>query len=155
MKQLFALVLLLAACAAPLRGQTIALGEKAPDLKAEAWLGEQPAAAPLTYIEFFHTQAAQAERSLAHLAGLCSIFGPQLRVAVVSREDSTATARVVDCFRAQTWGVVLDPPGRLFAACGARYLPFGVLVDDRNRVVWQGNTLHLKPETVAGVLIAK
>lgn len=36
----------------------------------------------------------------------------------------------------------------LFSAFNVQYVPFGVLVDSRNRALWMGNSLQLTPEII-------
>ena len=38
--------------------------------------------------------------------------------------------------------------GSGLAAFGVQYVPFGVLVDSKNRALWQGNSLQLTPEII-------
>ena len=38
--------------------------------------------------------------------------------------------------------------GRIFSAFNVQYVPFGVLVDSRNRALWMGNSLQLTPEII-------
>lgn len=44
--------------------------------------------------------------------------------------------------------VALDTGGRIFSAFNVQYVPFGVLVDSRNRALWMGNSLQLTPEII-------
>ena len=41
-----------------------------------------------------------------------------------------------------------DTGGRIFSAFNVQYVPFGVLVDSRNRALWMGNSLQLTPEII-------
>ena len=65
--------------------QNIALGERAPELKIQAWLDDrQPAPAPMTYIEFFHSTNPACKTSLERLKELTGKLGTKLRVIVVT-----------------------------------------------------------------------
>lgn len=146
-----ALLILLFAAALPFAasGQRIALGEKVPELRVGTWIGgRQPAAAPLTYIEFYQAQTPASARSLAKLKALTDKLGAKLRVVVVVREKEDEAARMLGAWVSPRIGVGTDPAGRTFAAFGVEYLPFGVLTDARNRALWMGNTLLFKEETI-------
>lgn len=41
-----------------------------------------------------------------------------------------------------------DPSGQNYSAFEVDYVPFGVLTNARNRVLWPGNTLQLTPEDI-------
>lgn len=130
-------------------GQRIALGEKVPELRIGTWIGgQQPAAAPLTYIEFYQSQTPASAKSLGKLKALTDKLGAKLRVVVVVREKEDEAARMLGSYVSPRIGVGVDQAGRTFAAFGVEYLPFGVLTDARNRALWMGNTLQLKEEII-------
>lgn len=146
------LILLLFALAIPgtnLRAQCIALGERAPEIKPTAWLGDKPPAeAPTTYVEFFSASNPAGIASLKHLQTLTSKFGTKLRVIVVSRDKEETLAPIVAPYLSPRFAVALDPQGRLFSAYGVSYIPFGVLLDARGRALWQGNTRQLTEKII-------
>lgn len=150
MKRVF--LLLLFALTAPFVqavGQHIALGERVPELRVEKWIaGQQPAAAPLTYIEFYQSQNEASRKSLDRLKALSDKLGAKLRIIVVAREKEEDAARLAGPYVSRRIGVGIDPTGRTFTAFGVNYLPFGVLTDARNRALWLGNTLQLKEEII-------
>ncbi len=79
-----------------LRAQNVALGERVPELKSVEWLdGAAPAAAPLTYIEFFHSSNSEALRSLDRLKETVEALGGRLRAVVVMRERTERALAMV------------------------------------------------------------
>lgn len=146
------LVLLLSMLCAPLCtafAQRIQLGEKAPELKGDTWLDDRrPASAPLTYVEFFHSRSKSGAQALERLKSVSEAMGDKLRVIVITRETEEKIAPLVSAALTRQTGVLLDADGRNFTAYGVEYLPFGVLVDSRNRALWMGNTLQLTPEII-------
>ena len=147
-----ALLFLLLALTVPFSragAQTVALGEKVPELRVSEWIGgQQPKPAQLTWIEFFHAQNPSSVTSLERLKALSSKLGTKLRIIVLSREKGEETLRVLTPYVSPRIGVGIDPSGRTFAAFGVQYVPFGVLTDARNRALWLGNSLQLKEETI-------
>lgn len=128
------------------RAQNIALGERVPELKIASWLdGRQPAPAPLTYIEFYHSSNKEGIRSLDRLKTTAGELGGRLRVVVVVQEKEDKVADVLLPYVSGQVGVGFDPSGRSFSNFGVTYLPFGVLTDAKNRALWMGNTLQLTP----------
>lgn len=149
MKKVWLFILLLTGIAATSRAQNIILGERVPELRVSAWLHDSaPAAAPLTYIEFFHTSAGTGCASLEHLQKISNKLGTKLRVIVVAREPEEKIAPLLTPFLSPRLGVALDPSGRTFTAFGVSYVPFGVLTDSKNRALWMGNTMQLTPQTI-------
>lgn len=143
--------LMLFALLAPAAGaaQNIALGERAPEVRPSAWLGDrQPAGAEMTYVEFFVASNPACRTSLERLKELTSKLGTKLRVVVVAREKEEQIAPVLVPYLSPQIGAALDPEGKIFAAYGVSYVPFGVLTDARNRALWMGNSLQLTEQVI-------
>lgn len=146
MKKILATCLLaLSAAAAP--AQTVALGERVPDLKIQTWLGgQQPAEALLTYIEFFQPSSAASLASLENLQALSRKLGTKLHVIVVSREKEPATLTLLTPYVSEAMSMGIDPAGRAFTAFGIRYVPAGVLVDAKKKALWMGNSSQVNEQ---------
>lgn len=130
-------------------GQNIALGERAPEPKVQTWLaGHRPADAPMTYVEFFHSASRNSLAAVEHLQALSARADGRLRVVVVVHEPEEKVAPLLTPYLSERLGAGLDPAGRLFAAYDVSYVPFGVLLGPRSRVLWMGNTLQLTPEII-------
>ncbi len=128
------------------QAQRIALGERVPELKISGWLeGRQPAAAPLTYIEFFHSSNKEGIRSLDRLTAAAAELNGRLRIVIVAQESEDKVAAILLPYVSERTGVGFDPSGRSFSNFGITYLPFGVLTDAKNRALWMGNSLQLTP----------
>lgn len=140
MKKILALCLstLIATTAA---AQTVALGEKIPDLKSAIWLDDrQPADALLTYIEFFQPSSPASRAVLNDLQALSRKLGPKLHIVVIFQNDDDETLALLRSLVSDTMSAGLDSSGRIFNAFGIRYAPSGVLVDSRRRALWMGNS---------------
>ena len=123
--------------------QNIALGERAPELKIQAWLDDrQPAPAPMTYIEFFHSTNPACKTSLERLKELTGKLGTKLRVIVVTKEDAAKIAPQLRPYLSERISAGLN------AEKGFSYLPFGVLTDAKNRVLWMGNSLQINEKLI-------
>lgn len=143
------LILLAMAALLPARSQNIALGERAPEIKIQKWLdGREPAEAPMTYVEFYHSSSKASTASLERLRKLSAELGDELRIIVLAHEPEKKIAPQLTPFLTKHLGVGFDPNGKLFAAYGVSYIPFGVLLGPRGRALWMGNTLQLTPEII-------
>lgn len=129
--------------------QHIALGERIPEFRNVAWLdGRAPQPAPLTWIIFFHSSNRACHTSIERIEALRAACDRTLRVVVVTCEP---TARIEPLLKSRLddrFSVALDAERRIFADYGVSYVPFGVLTDDRNRALWQGNALRLDEPTL-------
>lgn len=131
------------------QAQHIALGERVPELKISGWLEErQPAPAPLTYIEFFHSSNKEGIRSLDQLRSTSDALDGRLRIVVVVQERKEKVEAILRPYVSQRIGVGFDSSERSFANFGVTYLPFGVLTDAKNRALWMGNSLQLTPDFI-------
>lgn len=150
MKKFLLLCLLLPlACCNAAHAQRILIGKRAPELRIAAWLADsKPAPAPLTYIEFYHSSNPSGLASLERLRELVRHAGDKLRVVVVVREAPETVADRLAPYVSERIGVGFDPSGQNYVAYGVEYVPFGVLTNARNRVLWLGNTLQTTPELI-------
>ena len=149
MKGLLLLTLLLFTGLGNSRAQNIALGERVPDLKVEKWLdNRRPAATPLTYIEFYHSSNRAGSASLDQLQATARQMKGRLHIVVVTREREEKVVHLLRPYLSEHLYVGFDPSGHSFDNFGVSYLPFGVLVDAKNRALWMGNSLQI---TVANI----
>ena len=134
----------------PVQAQNAALGERVPEIRSETWLGDiRPAAAPATVIAFFTASSPACLKSLEQLHRLVEKSDGRLRVILVTRDDETHAAAAITPYLSPRFTAAFDADGKLFKNFGVNYVPFSVLTDARNRVVWQGNSLHLTEKIVS------
>lgn len=132
------------------KAQNAALGERVPEIRSEVWLGDvRPAAAQSTVIAFFTASSPACIKSLEQLYELSEKSGDRLRVIVITRDDEAKAASVTTQYLSPRFTVAFDTDGKLFKNFGVNYVPFGVLTDSRNRVVWQGNSLQLTEKIIS------
>ena len=133
--------------------QNIVLGEKVPELKAAGWIDDRhPGPADVTYVEFFHSSNPACVLSLKRLKALAGKSDVPMRVIVVTREDTARidTARIAPMLRPHLSERVSATihAERGFSAFGVTYVPFGVLIDARNRALWMGNSLQVNEQLI-------
>ncbi len=128
--------------------QNIILGEKVPELKAAGWIDNRhPAPAPITYVEFFHSSNPACINSLKRLRALATKPKSDLRVIVVTREDTARIASMLRPYLSERVTATIHAD-RGFSAFGVTYVPFGVLIDARNRALWMGNSLQFNEKVI-------
>lgn len=132
------------------QAQNAALGDRVPEIRSETWLGSiRPATAPTTVIAFFTVSSPACVKSLEQLHALTEQSGDRLRVIIITRDDEAKTALVVSPYLSPHFTVAFDTDGKIFKNFGVNYVPFGLLTDSRNRIVWQGNSLQLNERIVS------
>ena len=147
-KALLILSFALASALGSVTAQNVVLGDRVPDLKVSKWLDDrQPAAAPATYIEFFHSSNPACVTSLDKLKKLTGKLGTKLRVIVVTKEDPAKITSLLKPYLSQQISVALGAE-KGFTAFGVTYVPFGVLTDAKNRAVWMGNSLQFNEKLI-------
>ena len=147
-KALLILSFALASAIGSVTAQNVVLGDRVPELKVSKWLDDrQPAAAPATYIEFFHSSNPACVTSLDKLKKLTGKLGTKLRVIVVTKEDPAKITSLLRPYLSQQIGVALGTE-KGFTAFGVTYVPFGVLTDAKNRAVWMGNSLQFNEKLI-------
>lgn len=147
-KAVLTLLLTLGFAAGGVSAQNIILGERVPELKSPAWLdNREPAAAPMTYIEFFQSSNPACAASVKRLKELTGKLGTKLRVIVVTKEDPDKIAAALRPYLSKQITVVLNA-AKGFEAFGVTYVPSGVLVGPKNRALWMGNSLQFNEQTI-------
>ncbi|MEG1621790.1 MAG: hypothetical protein RR330_00300 [Alistipes sp.] len=153
MKKILWIFILLSMFSSASVAQNILLGERVPEIKSEAWLqGQEPAAKPLTYIEFYHSKHKGSAASLAHLEQLARTFDTKLKIIVITNEKQANFEAQLTPYltRNANFGVLTDG-SKIFTAYGVNYLPFGVLVDAKNRALWMGNGAKLQAAQIENI----
>ena len=102
----------------------------------------------LTYVEFFQSSNAACITSLKQLRAMTDKLGTKLRVVVITQEKEDKIGPLLRPYLSPQISVAIDAGGKIFPAFGVQYVPFGVLVDSKNRALWQGNSLQLTPEII-------
>ncbi len=146
---------LIAACMACMAlaadAQKISVGDRAPEVKAAAWPDKAPRGGErVRMIEFFYSRSAPSMARVAPLDAMAEKYGGRLDVIVVCREDAVTVAKAIG--GSHTFYTAIDDENRTFAAYGVQYIPYGVVVDAKGRVVWAGNPEKLSDEELGKYL---
>lgn len=109
-----------------------------------------PAAADLSYLVFFHSSNKGCTASLDALRDLPNKLGSKLRIIIITQEDSEKIAPILTPYISERIGVALDHDKKVFGSFGVDFVPFSVLIDAKNRVLWMGN-----PQSMTSSFIQK
>ncbi len=121
--------------------QSIIIGSKAPEIKPTAWLNNNKAqSADLTYVEFFVANDNASTASLDRLQELSVAMGNSIQIIVVAKGKTEDISSKLKGYLSPQIAVAIDPEGAIFKSYGVSYLPFGVLLDDKHRSLWLGNS---------------
>lgn len=150
-KSLPILALLILSVSTVATAQKLAVGQKAPEIRIAEWLTTKPAAGEAQLLHFFHTSSRDCADQLPKLDGFANKYAGCMSVVVVAREPAAKVRPAItgDDVR---YLAALDEDGRTFAAFGVEYVPFGVLIDGKGKVLWFGNPGQLDEATLDGLL---
>lgn len=127
------------------------IGQRAPEVKIAQWLTEKPAEGRAQLLVFFHSSSKQATDQLRELDDLAKKYDEKLDVTVLAREEEDKVRPLImDC--PHTYYVALDDNGKTFSNFGVQYVPFSVLIDARDKVLWFGNPAQLDAKTLIKLL---
>ncbi len=136
-----------------LLAQKLIIGVKAPDLKIKEWITERSLTNDRpTLIEFFFSRSQPSCSRLAVMDTLARKYGDSLNVIVIACEPKE---RVIKATEAYLFAVGLDTDNKTFSAYGAEFVPFGVLLDDKNRVLWFGNSSKFGEKELQNTLLKR
>lgn len=131
-------------------GQKLMIGEKAPDLKIKEWINQTPSQGTVRLIEFFHSTDEQSRERLSVLDDYSNKYSG-LTVILVAREDKAAVESAAQP-SSRSFPVGIDDDGKTFSAYSVQYIPFSVLVDEKGRVIWFGNSSSLQESSISNAL---
>ena len=136
-----------------LLAQKLIIGVKAPDLKIKEWItDQQPNSGKPTLIEFFFSRSEPSCRRLTVMDSFAKKYGDSLNVIVIACEPKE---RVLKATEKYFFAVGLDTDNKTFSAYGAEFVPFGVLLDDKNKVLWFGNSSKFGDKELQAALSKK
>ena len=136
-----------------LLAQKLIIGVKAPDLKIKEWItDQQPNSGKPTLIEFFFSRSEPSCRRLTVMDSFAKKYGDSLNVIVIACEPKE---RVLKATEKYIFAVGLDTDNKTFSAYGAEFVPFGVLLDDKNKVLWFGNSSKFGDQELQAALSRK
>lgn len=120
---------------------------------SKASLGSHPGIRPqrifrTSYSSTRRTKAAR--RPLDALRDLSNKLGSKLRIIIITQEDSDKIAPILTPYISERIGVALDHDKKVFGSFGVDFVPFSVLIDAKNRVLWMGN-----PQSMTSSFIQK
>lgn len=132
--------------------QTIALGEKTPQLKDAKWLnGNIPVKNNYTYIGFIHTASTPCEVWAERIYQLTADI-KDMSFVLISRESAADIQKWVMKYLSPRSGVVVDGD-HLRRAFGVNYAPFAVIIDHKRRALWFGNPRQLDKQSIEKLLL--
>lgn len=120
---------------------------------SKASLGSHPGIRPqrifrTSYSSTRRTKAAR--RRWTALRDLSNKLGSKLRIIIITQEDSDKIAPILTPYISERIGVALDHDKKVFGSFGVDFVPFSVLIDAKNRVLWMGN-----PQSMTSSFIQK
>ena len=144
-------IVALVLCTAATDAQNIPIGKRIPDVKPQSWLhGVRPARdAKLTCVEFYHPSS---KRSRSNIDSLLRLSGEFLRkdfqvVVIASGDEPAIEQQLAGCVD-EGVPVGLDTAGECFKALGVNYLPSCIIFDERQKILWAGDSRSLTPQTI-------
>ncbi len=134
------ILVLLLGSALSASAQRVALGERIPKIKAEAWLNDKsPEKSEFTYIEFAHSRTTPCLRTFLKMQNDNTRFGEHLRGVIITKEPPEQISTTLREIASDYINIAFDTEGDIFRQFGVRYVPFGIIIDHKRRALWFGN----------------
>ena len=122
-----------------MKAQDIALGERMPKFLGLNWLNNQiPSKTPYYYMEFFSTQNPHSIAFLERLNQLKSKFGSQISIILVASEPEEVIRPYIEPYLGNNFAIILDHDKMIHSKLKIHFVPFGMLLNARHRIVWMG-----------------
>lgn len=131
--------------------QKLTIGEKAPELQISEWLTDRPSGNKARFVNFFHSSSGESAAVLSKMDEFARDFAGRMGVVIVGREDKDKVRSAV-MKNSPKYHVALDDGGKTFSNFGVKFVPFGVLIDERGKVLWFGNPAQLDRQALEKLL---
>lgn len=127
--------------------QHVALGERVPKIKCDRWLDNKvPEKSQYTYIEFVHSKTIPCIRTFLQIQDDNAYFGNNLRAVIITKEaPEQISTQLRECVNDYV-NVAFDVESEVFRKFRVRYVPFGIIIDHRRKVLWFGNPATLNED---------
>lgn len=138
-------------------GQNLVVGARAPELKVAQYITAKPnlerakQGREAILVEFFVSYGEPSHVRWNALNHLAVELAGEVVVVMLSQEERAA----IEPLFAGTdyaFSVALDEAGKTFSAYGVQYVPYAVLLDTHQRVIWFGNPTELTPEKTIQII---
>ena len=131
--------------------QNIPIGRRIPDVRPQTWLhGVRPVRdSKFTCIEFYHPASSRSRANIDSLMVLTDkLLRKDFQVIVVAAGDEQTVGKQLETPLDEGIPVGLDSTGECFKALGVTYLPASIIIDDRQKIVWAGDSRTLTPQMI-------
>lgn len=131
--------------------QNIPIGRRIPDTRPQTWLnGVRPMRdAKLTCIEFYHPASKRSRSNVDSLMRLSDEFlRRDFQVVVIAAGDRQAVEQQLADVLEVGIPVGLDSDNGCFKDFGVNYLPACIIIDDKQKTLWTGDSRTLTPRTI-------
>lgn len=129
--------------------QQFVIGSKMPELRSVKWLSKSPENGQPSYIEFYQSTNKSSVEAFPKLSEIKSARS-NINIVVLVRETGEEIDKLVKNFGTD-YAIGYDADGKTHDAFGVKFVPFGVLVDSRNTLQWQGNLSQFSTDQLKNV----
>ena len=142
-----AILILFLLCSHTLLAQNTAIGERAPRLRSfrpKIEMGK------FLYVGFVYSQSHPCETSVQRAMNL--VEQTEELTAVLFTREQKGKCKPWLANIAQSHNIVEMEANEIFKKYGVEYAPFGVILDHKRRVLWQGNPNMLDKKKIENII---
>ncbi len=133
-------------------GQTIALGERIKRTKNIKWLNDnKPHKSTFTYMEFILSNTTPCRDTATHTHRIVQEYS-SMSFVLVTQENASEIGEWVKALLGPKSGVIIEDQ-RIRASFGISYVPYAVILNRKNKVLWFGNPQQLSKRSIDQLLM--
>lgn len=133
-------------------GQTIALGERIKRTKNIKWLNDnKPHKSAFTYMEFILSNTNPSRDTATHTHRIIQEYS-SISFVLVTPEMASNVEGWVKKLLGPKSGVIVEDQ-RIRASFGINYVPYAVILNRKNKVLWFGNPQQLNKRSIDQLLM--
>lgn len=130
--------------------QRLMVGNRAPDMKVQQWYQNKAIGGTLPrYVEFFSINSKPSLDRVGEVERLAKQYADRMGVAILLRESAE---EVGSQLTPAGYHVGFDHEGKSFKNYEVNYLPFAVILDRKNNLLWFGNPSTLTDAQLEKIL---
>ena len=142
-----AILIILCAICGQLSAQNVAIGERAPKVRSFKYEIES---GKYLYLRFVHSPSRPCEISAPKVSELIESLEPISAVLFTRERQGECKQWLIDMFI--NGSKVQMGADEIFRKFGVEYAPFGVILDHKRRVLWQGNPQMLDKVKIENII---
>ncbi len=138
--------------------QKFVIGSKIPEVKNEKnidWVDSAADISKIWVVDFYSPKNPSAEKFYnENVDRVQKDFGTKAQIVIIIKKDNP-DFRDLAKKDGSKFFFAINEDGKIFEALSIKYIPYTVVIDEKNRLLWQGNLSTLTTDVISKIISDK